>query len=572
MTRDASQFGRRIIVSTLTLGLSIFLGWYHYRGPAPLGADAPVGLPSAARMRATLVELLGDPPQKHTTGTAAGEAFLQRLEQKLDGYEVSTRRIEIVFDPDRQDRHPKGRIDLLPPDPVLKNLWVTIEGSDPSLAPILVATHHDSCRWGPGAGDAGSAVVALVEHIRVLAKTPPIHTTHYLFTDGEEFGLLGAYAIAAQDSLPFATPMFVLNFDARGSSGGIPMFETHSGNHAWVSVLIDDLARPKITSSLAVTVYRMLPNATDFNAWHGKLGLPGFNYAVIGGAHRYHQVDDTPANLSDRTLQHMGAHLFSMHRAVDRLPADVLQRVQQASTQPDADNAVFFDLYGLTVIHFSEGVQKVLALIAVVLIGTVCLRQRQGQLWRRLPRHLLNTLLAVLVGLAVGLAIRFALLTTPWNAVRYTPIDLPAGLFTIAASFLAATFLLEWLVSRSSAEEFKLVSDWIWLVTAALGSTLAFGLPGGGYLLVLPSLAYAMVRSVTANVNLAAWSGWLVAIVLAGPLLVLLVQALGPWRQPLYAVGASLLAVLAMTTWVTRIRKKARPIPKNRPRLARGDA
>ncbi|MDV6029194.1 MAG: M28 family peptidase [Phycisphaera sp. RhM] len=570
MKRDASQFGRRIIVSTLTLALSICLGWYQYRGPAPLAEDAAVDQPSAARMRATLVELLGDPPQKHTTGTAAGEAFLKRLEQKLDSFGVSTRRIEIAFDPERQDRHPKGRIDLLPPDTVLKNLWVTIEGSDPSLAPILVATHHDSCRWGPGAGDAGSAVVALVEHIRVLAKSPPIHTTHYLFTDGEEFGLLGAYAIAAPDSLPFPTPMFVLNFDARGSSGGIPMFETHSGNHAWVSVLIDDLARPKITSSLAVTVYRMLPNATDFNAWHGKLGLPGFNYAVIGGAHRYHQVDDTPDNLSDRTLQHMAAHLFSMHRAVDRLPADVVQRVQRASTQPDADNAVFFDLYGLTVIHFSEAVQKVLALIAVAVIGVVCLRQRHP--WRRLPRHVLYTLLAVLVGLAVGLAIRFALLTTPWHAVKYTPIDLPLGLFTIAASFLAATLLVEWLVSRASTKEFDLVSDWIWLVTAALGTTLAFLLPGGGYLLVLPSLAYGLVRSVTANVNLAAWSGWLVAIVLAGPLLVLLVQALGPWRQPMYAVLASLLAVLAMTTWSTQIRKKARPIPKNRPRLARGDA
>ncbi|QDV45189.1 Peptidase family M28 [Stieleria neptunia] len=553
------------------LGLSIFLGWYQYRGPTPLGPDAPADQPSAARMRATLVELLGDPALKHTTGTAAGEAFLQRLEQKLRGFGVSPQRIEIPFDPERQNRHPRGRIDLLPPDTVLKNLWVTIQGSDPSLAPILVATHHDSCRWGPGAGDAGSAVVALVEHIRFLATTPPVRTTHYLFTDGEEFGLLGAYAIAAQQSLPFARPVFVLNFDARGSRGGIPMFETHSGNHAWVSALIDDMARPKITSSLAVTVYRMLPNATDFNAWHGELGLPGFNYAVIGGAHRYHRPDDTPANLSDRTLQHMGAHLFSMHHAIDRLPADAVQRVQQESTRP-AGSAVFFDLYGLTVIHFSERVQTVLALIAVALIGWTCLRQRSRHRWRRLPRHGLNTLLAALVGLAVGLVIHFALLITPWNALKYTPIDLPAGLFTIAASFLAATLLLEWLESRSSAEESNALSDWIWMVTAALGTALALGLPGGGYLLVLPSLVYGLIRGVTANVRLAAWSGWTVAIILDGPLLVLLVQSLGPWRQPLYAVLASLLAVLAMTTWSTRKRKKARPIPKNRPRLARGDA
>ncbi|QEF97569.1 Peptidase family M28 [Stieleria maiorica] len=567
---DASNFGKRIVAATLMLGVSVLLGWFEYRGPAPLGIDAPTDQPSAARMRATLVELLGDPPQKHTTGTASGEAFLQRLEKKLRGYEVPMRRIEIPWDPQRQDRHPGGRVDLLPPGTVLKNLWVTVEGSDPSLAPILIATHHDSCRWGPGAGDAGSAVVTLVEHIRHLSTSRPVRTTHYLFTDGEEFGLLGAYAIVAQESLPFPRPAFVLNFDARGTRGGIAMFETHVNNSGWVSTIIDDLARPKITSSLAVTIYRSLPNATDFNAWHGKLGLSGFNYAVIGGAHRYHRPEDTPQNLSDRTLQHMGAQLFSMHRAIDRLDGPTTRRLNASTEDPAHGNAVFFDLYGWTVVHFGEGIQRVIAIVAAALMGVVCLRGRSLGRVRRLPRHALVVLLSIAAGLLVGVVIQLGLRTTPFSVLKYTPIDLQAGVVTIAASFLVVTALLERFTKRIESDEAEVVSDWIWWVTAALGTVLAMALPGGAYLLVLPSFTYALVRIVSPQATLAAWSGWAAAVILAGPLVMLLVQALGPWRQPVYAALASLLAVLAMTAWAAQ--KKARPIPKNRPRLARGDA
>ncbi|WP_182867702.1 M28 family peptidase [Rhodopirellula sp. JC639] len=565
-----SKFGKRIVVATLTLVVSITLGWLEYRGPAPLAIDVPADQPSAARMRATLVELLGDPPQKHTTGTASGEAFLRRLEKTLRGYDVQMRRIEIPFDPQRQDRHPGGRVDLLPPGTVLKNLWVTVEGSDPSLAPILVATHHDSCRWGPGAGDAGSAVVALVEHIGYLSTSRPVRTTHYLFTDGEEFGLLGAYAIVAQESLPFPRPAFVLNFDARGTRGGIAMFETHLNNRGWVSAVIDDMARPKITSSLAVTIYRSLPNATDFNAWHGKLGLSGFNYAAIGGAHRYHRPEDTPQNLSDRTLQHMGAQLFSMHRALDRLDGPTTRRLNASVEEPAHGNAVFFDLYGWTVVHFGEGIQKGIAFVAVALMGVVCLRGGSLERLRRLPRHGLVIVLSIAAGLLVGVVIQLGLRTTPFSVLKYTPIDLPAGLVTIAASFLVVTALLERFAQRTEVDEADVVSDWIWWVTAALGMVLAVVLPGGAYLLVLPSVAYALVRIVSARVALAAWCGWAVAIILDGPLVMLLVQALGAWRQPVYAALASLLAVLAMTAWTAQ--KKARPIPKNRPRLARGDA
>ena len=59
----------------------------------------------------------------------------------------------------------------------------------------------------------------------------------------------------------------MLNFEARGSSGPSLMYETHRGNLATVPWLARCLPRPCFTSSAYVTVYRNLPNDTDFTVF-----------------------------------------------------------------------------------------------------------------------------------------------------------------------------------------------------------------------------------------------------------------------------------------------------------------
>ncbi len=556
---------KSLLAATAALFASITVGSFSYRGPAPLDANVAPDRPAAGRMRNTLVQLLGDPPMIHTTATEEGEAFLQRLESTIASYGVSSRRIAVAFDRGNQKHHPRGPIDLLPADTVLQNLLATVPGKDPSLAPILVATHHDSCRWGPGAGDAGSGVVTLVEHLRLLSQRPPHRTTHYLFTDGEEFGLLGAYALATLDELPFRRPVFVLNFDARGTRGGVPMFETHDGNAPWVKELINDLAVPRITSSLAVTVYRSLPNATDFNVWRDEFDWQGFNFATIGGAHHYHRPSDSPENLSDRTLQHMADHLTSLHQAIDRLDDSQAARLKSSAEDPRAANAVFFDLYGLTVVHYRSGIQLALAGVVLAVIACCWWRSKAASKLRRGGWSLGLAVLAILAGGAIGVASQFAFRFTPWANLRYTPVDLIVGLTTIGAAFLAATLAVEFLFQRASSLRSDSLGDDIWLAAAVLAVAAAVVLPGGGYLLLLAAAAFAVVRVVTQSPGPAAWAGWLTAAILFGPVLVLLVQALGPWQQPLYGLIAGLLAAAAIPTW-TRVVKPAAPQSAHPPR------
>lgn len=537
-----------MLVAGGMLFVCLALGLLTYRGPAPLGTDASGNVPSAGRMRQDLNVLLGDPPLQHSAGTIEGEAFLDRLERMLADRGAETKRIEIPFDLSKQDWHPSSRISLLPDDTTLKNLLASYPGTDPSLAPILIATHHDSCPWGPGAGDAGSAIVAMTEYARILGRNPPQRTTHFLFTDGEEFGLLGAHALYAHKALAISEPAFVLNFDARGTRGGVPMFETYQGNRAAVTTLINELAYPKITTSLAVLIYRSLPNATDFDVFQGNFGWAGFNFATIGGAEYYHTPQDVPANLSDRTLQHMGNHVASMHLALDPLSEEQLATFNGDDARRDA---VFFDVFGIYVITIEPMTQLLLAAFSLCLIGLKTIRSSKARILRSIPRLFGLAVLVILASAIIGGISLLVLKMTPYRNLRYTPVDLQAGLVTVLLALIGTTLLVDKLLSRLFPTDTDL--DFVaavWLATSLLATIVAWLIPAGGYLLVFPSLIYAVAVNLPRLERLAAWLGWMSFCILLGPTLVLLVQAIGPWNQPIYAAIAGLLTIPMAAAWI----------------------
>ena len=63
---------------------------------------------------------------------------------------------------------------------------------------MLVVAHYNSQPHAPGAGDDGAGVAAMLETLRALRVGPPLlHDVIWLFSDGEEAGMLGAQAYAA---------------------------------------------------------------------------------------------------------------------------------------------------------------------------------------------------------------------------------------------------------------------------------------------------------------------------------------------------------------------------------------
>lgn len=192
----------------------------------------------------------------------------------------------------------------------VRNILARIPGRQSGGAAILVTAHYDSREISVGAGDDGSGVVAILEAVRALGSRPPLQNDLIvLITDAEELGLLGARAFV--DEHPWMDDVaLVVSIEMRGGGGPSMMFET-GANNGWV---IDALRRADpypAANSVSYEIYERMPNDTDFTPFKAA-GKQGLNFAAAGRAHVYHQVYDSPENLSEGTLQHHGEHALAM--------------------------------------------------------------------------------------------------------------------------------------------------------------------------------------------------------------------------------------------------------------------
>ena len=177
---------------------------------------------------------------------------------------------------------------------------------------ILLVCHYDSVATAPGASDDGSGVATLLETARALQAGPPIkNDVIFLFTDGEEVGLLGAQAFVEQH--PWAKEVgLALNFDTGGDTGIVYTYETSPGNARLISEYAKAVPYPA-ASSMMYAVYSAMPNESDFTPLK-EGGIQGFNFAHLGGKFRYHTMTENPANLDHGSIQHHGSYAMSLTR------------------------------------------------------------------------------------------------------------------------------------------------------------------------------------------------------------------------------------------------------------------
>ncbi len=117
------------------------------------------------------------------------------------------------------------------------------------------------------------------------------------------------------------------------------MFETGPDNSALIGLLSGALAHP-VTNSLAYTIYKLLPNDTDFSIYKAH-GLSGYNFAIVRSASLY-----------SLAARRHGASRSALAAAPWR------QRVRACRQLADTDlttlssdhDASYFDVFGKTVL------------------------------------------------------------------------------------------------------------------------------------------------------------------------------------------------------------------------------
>ncbi|WP_327701920.1 M20/M25/M40 family metallo-hydrolase [Streptomyces decoyicus] len=434
--------------------------------PDPLPADASAKEFSAARAYGHVEEIARAP---HPIGSASHDRVRDRLMHELTGLGLVPRTKESVG----VDRTPGHAMAAR-----VQNIQATVRGTAPT-GRVLVVAHYDSVENGPGATDDAHGVAVLLETIRALRAGPaPRNDITFLFSDGEEAGLMGARAFAASGGPGGADRTVVLNLEARGTSGRTVMFETGAHNGALVPALGDHVP---VTTSLAYEVYRLLPNATDFTVFR-EAGLTGMNFANIGTSANYDTPQDNLANSSRATLQDKGSTVLAATRQLAAADIPAIAR---------GADATYFSLGGL-LLRYPGGLVLPLAGLSVAALAAalyVAVRRRAVR-GRSVAVAATTVVVPLLAAAAVG--------WTGWQLMTffrphytgfvfgdpYRPALTALGLavLTAVAVWIWASVLRR---RRGALELGAALTCWL----TALAVLTAVLVPGASYLFVWPALA-----------------------------------------------------------------------------------
>jgi hypothetical protein len=475
------------IAMVLVIAFVVFLGVYSQNPPAVIPADASLLEFSAGRAMKDL-EVISKQP--HPIGSLEHAAVRDYLLKELvaKGLNPEVQKATAV-NPVWNGDFRAGTVE---------NVIARLPGTANTRAIMLVG-HYDSVPNGFGASDDGAAVVALLETLRALKSGPLLkNDVIFLFTDGEEAGLLGANAFVAEH--PWAKDVgLVLNFEARGNHGPAIMFET-SNQNGW---LIREFARSAphpVAHSLAYEIYRLLPNDTDLTVFK-RANLPGLNFAYINGLTHYHTQLDSVGAIDQRSLQHHGSYALALTQHFGNLDL----------RNPGEGNAVYFDLLGSTLVHYPGS--WILPLAIVTTLGFVWLLIVGLRRKRLTISGLVWGFLALLLSLIVPpeiMALLWSLILRLQDVagVRGQGEAYQSNLYFI--SFVALTVAIVSIVyiffrKRVSIESLTAGGLLIWLIALWLTSVL---LPGASYLptwlllFSIPALAYMLLVKETPRSSL----------------------------------------------------------------------
>jgi len=435
--------------------------------PRAAPASAPADQFSSARAMDLLRDIAGGPrPMGSARHAAAGELIKRRL--RLLGMGPRDHAAEVVS----------------PINPriagIAHNILGRLPGTDPSRAVLLLA-HYDSVPTSAGAADDGSGVAALLETARALRSGPPLRNdVIFLFTDGEERGLLGAQAFLRDDPWAYAVGA-VFDFDSPGSSSPALMYETSSGNGLLVREYV--AATRPYTSSLMYEVSRRQPIVGDFQLFLAR-GIPGMSFGMLDGPAYYHTAYDSVDSFNAAALQHEGDTALSLARRFGALDLWHIRR-------PDV---VYFDVIGDVAVVYSQKLVAPLVALALALFATaavIAARRRlltiRGVAWAALGTG--ATLGASLFVLAlVWTMYRTAYEERVWTNTGVVMSDgYRLGLVLLAAAVVLGIYA--GLLRRLRVWDLAVVAL-AWWAALAVGVSLTF--PGASFLLTWPLVGGAL--------------------------------------------------------------------------------
>lgn len=366
----------------------------------------------------------------------------------------------------------------------LTNVVVTLDCPDTDDTVIFMA-HMDSVKFGPGVMDDTISVVSLMEALRLQKDQPLSRDLVFLFTDGEEQGMLGAAMYVKAHPEMKARTQMVINLEARGNTGAPLMFETTENNLGLVKHFAKGTQTP-VGFSIATQVYHMMSNDTDLS-WFMMQDYPGINFSVIEGAQVYHTAEDNYEGFNRDSAAHY------LETATDLVRYMATADLSDVTANEDA---VFFPLTKGNQVVLSTTAAKILGYVSLALavLAMVLLFIRKqatvGGLFAELGVQLATLLVPTAVAFGVIRLVASANgLQSANDFLRFAPA---MGIFCALLAFAVVVSLAAhlWLMKRQRKPLSMIAGLLPLLMLLTLCTLLLF--PAASYLFFLPLLMVSL--------------------------------------------------------------------------------
>ena len=236
----------------------------------------------------------------------------------------------------------------------IKNVVARVSRKDKSSRnnTLLINSHFDSAKEGPGASDDEINVVIMLEVLRSIVNNPDIKLYRdiiFLFNGAEESGLLASHGFITQHRWADDVSAYI-NLEAVGSGGKEMLFQSTS-NQLMRSYM---KAAPYPFSNIVgqeIFQANIIPSDTDFRIFrdYGNTYEGGLDFAFIRNGYVYHTRHDTIHNIQDGSIQQAGDNLLNV--VIDFVSREIENRSKD--DEESDEDLVFFDMFGLFMVSYS---------------------------------------------------------------------------------------------------------------------------------------------------------------------------------------------------------------------------
>jgi len=339
-----------------SLAVALLIGVWALQVPAPRGMQTPAIQFSAARAMDDVRMIAARP---HPVGSADHVRVRDVLFGRMTALGLNPALQAGALSPEAVAKLTRWGGDPAAAGNQAVNIVGILPGRDPRAAAVLIMAHYDTSWNSPGAADDGAGVAAVLEAVRAIkARGVGDRNLVVLLTDAEELNLDGARIFFSEHPLRERIGA-VVNLEARGGGGRAMMFETGRGNAETIRLFTRAAVRADggaSSTALSIFVYENMPNGTDFTIPKNR-GIAGVNFAFIGRPAQYHSPTDTPQNLDQGAVQHIGSQALET--------TDALIRAEALPVR--GENLVYGDYLGRVFISHSTGLGWTLLAITAAL-------------------------------------------------------------------------------------------------------------------------------------------------------------------------------------------------------------